>query len=188
MLSLVGCGAGGAAPGAQAPSAQAPSAQAPSAAAPTQSERRSARDPQRNDDSAASTTETFDELNLRYQEANVLERHLGTASYYADSLIGHRMANGQAYDPGRPTMAHRTLPFGTVVRVVRVSNGVAVTLCVADRGPFGNRRRVADLSREAARRLDMIRDGVVEVRLEVLGKDRTGQRMPSRRNRRKTGT
>jgi rare lipoprotein A len=78
------------------------------------------------------------------------------------------MANGQAYDPKRPTMAHRTLPFGTVVRVVRVSTGAAVIVQVADRGPFGKRRRIADLSREAARRLDMIRDGVVDVRLEVL--------------------
>lgn len=78
------------------------------------------------------------------------------------------MANGEVYDPRLPTMAHRSLAFGTIVRVVRTSTGAAVTVRVTDRGPFGKRRRIADLSREAARRLDMIRQGVVDVRLEIL--------------------
>ncbi len=169
VLLLVGCGA-------------ATSAYGPDAVASTRAERRSAREPLRNDSGATSTHETFDELQRRYQDANVLQRHVGTASYYADSLAGHRMANGEAYDPTRPTMAHRTLAFGTVVRVIRVSTGAVITVYVTDRGPFGKRRRVADLSREAARRLDMIRDGVVEVRLEVLSQDRAGLRLPSRRD------
>jgi rare lipoprotein A len=110
----------------------------------------------------------FAQLKDRFENHSVLDRHGGLASYYADSLSGNRMANGQPYDPRQPVMAHRTLPFGAVVRVVRVSNGDSVIVRVADRGPFGSRRRIADLSREAARRLGMIRDGVVEVRIEVL--------------------
>lgn len=103
------------------------------------------------------------------EASTVAGKDEGLATYYADQLSGHRMANGQAYNPKQLTMAHRSLPFGTLVRVVRISTGAAVTVCVTDRGPFGNGRRIADLSREAARRLDMIRAGVVEVRLEVLG-------------------
>jgi rare lipoprotein A len=90
------------------------------------------------------------------------------------------MANGDAYDPNRPTMAHRTLPFGTVVRLVRISTGATVVLQVADREPFGKRQRIADVSREAARRLGMISDGVVDVRLEVLSR---GQRRTSKPGR-----
>jgi rare lipoprotein A len=123
---------------------------------------------------------TFDGLMQQYEESSVEEQQLGTASYYADSLAGHKMANGEAYDPSRPTMAHRTLPFGTVVRVVRISTGATVVVQVTDRGPFGKRQRIADVSREAARRLGMLRDGVVDVRLEVLSR---GQRVTSKSER-----
>jgi rare lipoprotein A len=79
------------------------------------------------------------------------------------------MASGERYDPSLPFAAHRTLPFGTVVRVTRVSNGKTVVVRITDRGPFGSSRLTIDLSRAAAERLDMIRAGVVEVRIEVLG-------------------
>ena len=92
----------------------------------------------------------------------------GRASYYSDALAGNTTANGDTYDPARLTAASRTLPFGTVVRVVRVDNGKHVTVRINDRGPFGDRRRVIDLSRRAAEALDMIRAGVVDVRVEVL--------------------
>lgn len=111
----------------------------------------------------------FFELQLRFEGSKAKSVQRGTASYYADSLAGNRMANGQIYDPHQPTMAHRTLPFGTVVRVTRLSTGARLVLRVTDRGPFGKRRRIADLSKEAARRLDMLRDGVIEIQLEVLG-------------------
>jgi rare lipoprotein A (peptidoglycan hydrolase) len=118
---------------------------------------------------SARADESFVGLADRHRESPVVERQQGLASYYADSLAGHPMANGQRYDPRLPTMAHRTLPFGAIVRVVRVSTGASVVVRVTDRGPYGRKRRIVDLSREAARRLDMLRDGVVEVRLEVLG-------------------
>jgi rare lipoprotein A len=61
------------------------------------------------------------------------------------------------------------LPFGTVLRVVRIDTGASVIVRVNDRGPFGRRRRIVDLSRAAAEQLDMMRRGVVNVRVEVLG-------------------
>jgi rare lipoprotein A len=123
---------------------------------------------------ATNSDESFSGIAARQGDSTALERQQGLASYYADSLAGHPMSNGQPYDPRLPTMAHRTLPFGTIVRVVRVATGTSVTVRVTDRGPYGNKRRIADLSREAARRLDMLRDGVVEVRLEVLGPGEDG--------------
>jgi len=122
----------------------------------------------------SSSKESFERLQDEFRDSPVVQKKSGLASYYADSLSGHAMANGEPYDPALPLMAHRTLPFGTIVRVVRISTGAAVIVRVTDRGPFAGRRRVADLSREAARRLGMIRDGVVEVRLEVLNPQRKG--------------
>jgi rare lipoprotein A len=92
----------------------------------------------------------------------------GEASYYADSLAGLPTANGEAYDPRYFTAAHRTLPLGTVLRVTRVSTGDWVLVRVNDRGPFAGESRILDLSKVAARRLGMLRAGVVQVRAEVL--------------------
>ena len=92
----------------------------------------------------------------------------GRASYYSDSLAGNRTANGERYDPRALPAASRELPFGTMLRVTRVDTGASVIVRVNDRGPFGRRTRVLDLSRAAAERLGMIRAGVVSVRAEVL--------------------
>ncbi len=92
----------------------------------------------------------------------------GRASYYADSLAGNSTASGEPYDPSAHTAASRDLPFGTRVRVTRVDNGRTTEVRVNDRGPFGDRRRILDLSRAAAEDLDMIRAGVVEIRAEIL--------------------
>lgn len=92
----------------------------------------------------------------------------GAASYYHDSLAGRPTASGEPYDPGEFTAANRELPFGTVLRIVRVDTGASVIVRVNDRGPFGRRRRIVDLSRAAAEELDMIARGVVQVRAEVL--------------------
>jgi rare lipoprotein A (peptidoglycan hydrolase) len=92
----------------------------------------------------------------------------GKASYYHDSLAGNHTANGEIYDPARRTAASRDLPFGSVVRVIRRDTGAHVIVRVNDRGPFGNRRRILDLSRAAARELGMLSRGVVDVRAEVL--------------------
>lgn len=93
----------------------------------------------------------------------------GLATYYHDSLSGNLTASGEPYDPQDFSAAHRTLPFGTRLRVRRTdvsSSPVCVT--VNDRGPFAGKRRVVDVSRRAAEHLDMVRDGVVPVLVEVL--------------------
>jgi len=93
----------------------------------------------------------------------------GTASYYADKFVGRTTANGEIYDHERLTAAHRSLPFGTRVRVTRVDHAYepSVAVRINDRGPF-KRGRIIDLSKDAARQLEMIREGIVEVRLEVI--------------------
>jgi rare lipoprotein A len=90
----------------------------------------------------------------------------GIAAYYATAFHGRRTASGSIYDERHLTAAHRTLPFGTRVRVTHLENGKDVVVTVNDRGPF-TKGRVIDLSREAARRLDLIRDGIARVRVEA---------------------
>ncbi len=97
-----------------------------------------------------------------------LETKRGRVSYYADSLAGRSTASGEPYDPARLTAASRTLPFGTLVRVVREDTGDSVVVRVNDRGPFGGRGRIMDLSRAAAEQLGMMRAGVIRVRAEVI--------------------
>ena len=87
---------------------------------------------------------------------------VGTASYYARRFTGRRMASGGRFDPASDTIAHRTLPFGTVVRVTNLQNGLSVTGTVLDRGPW-TRGRIVDLSPRIARNLDMIRSGIAQV-------------------------
>jgi rare lipoprotein A len=94
----------------------------------------------------------------------------GKATYYANSLAGNRTANGERYDPQRWTAAHRTLPFGTRVRVTRTDVKDSPVLCavINDRGPFSHRGYILDLSRRGAERLEMVKKGVVPVRIDVL--------------------
>jgi rare lipoprotein A len=77
------------------------------------------------------------------------------------------MASGERYDPEDMTAAHRTLPFGTLVRIINLRNNKAVTVRITNRGPF-IRSRIIDVSRGAARRLDMMKRGVAKVRIEVI--------------------
>jgi rare lipoprotein A len=98
----------------------------------------------------------------------------GRATYYSDALAGNHTANGERYDPRAMTAAHRTLKFGTQVRVTRRDTGSSVVVRINDRGPFGDRRRIIDLSRAAAQELGMIRAGVVDVSVEVLGRSVAG--------------
>jgi rare lipoprotein A len=95
-------------------------------------------------------------------------RQAGLASWYGPGFHGRRTASGTVHTGAALTAAHRSLPFGTRVRVTNLRNGRTVVVVVDDRGPFV-RGRVIDLSRAAARRLGMVRDGVVPVRLEVVG-------------------
>ena len=92
----------------------------------------------------------------------------GVASYYADSLNGNPTASGEPYDRDALTAAHRTLPFGTRVRVTNLDNGKAVEVRINDRGPY-SKHRLIDVSGAAAERLDMMDAGTAKVRIEVLG-------------------
>jgi rare lipoprotein A len=94
----------------------------------------------------------------------------GLSTYYADSLAGNRTASGERYDPKRLSAAHRSLPFGTRLRITRTDQKSSSVMCVVvnDRGPFGNRKYILDVSRRAAEGLQMIRAGVVPVRIDVL--------------------
>ncbi len=91
----------------------------------------------------------------------------GLASYYAQRYHGRPTASGEPYDERAMTAAHRTLPFGTRIKVTSLASGRTVTLRVNDRGPFVE-GRIVDVSRQAADRLDMVTAGVVKVRLERL--------------------
>lgn len=99
-------------------------------------------------------------------------RQTGFASYYANSLSGNKTASGERYRPQKLTAAHRTLPFGTWVRVVRIDKagtaiGPSVDLRINDRGPY-SRSRILDVSMAAARILGMLGPGVVRVELIVV--------------------
>lgn len=91
----------------------------------------------------------------------------GAASYYHDALEGRSTASGQPYRPDRLTAAHRSLPFGSRVRVTNLANGHSVVVRVNDRGPFA-RGRVIDLSRAAAAQIGLLARGHGKVRLELV--------------------
>jgi rare lipoprotein A len=98
-------------------------------------------------------------------EARRIEQ--GRISMYGPRFAGRTTASGERYEPDALTMAHRTLPFGTLVRVTNTENGRSVEVRVNDRGPFVA-GRIADVSPAAARILGMVADGVVNGSIEVL--------------------
>jgi rare lipoprotein A len=94
----------------------------------------------------------------------------GMASYYGNELAGNRTASGERFDPGQLTAAHRSLPFGSRVRVTNTSNGDSVVVRINDRGPF-SRGRVIDVSQAAAREIGMNHSGTARVKLALLSDD-----------------
>ena len=102
----------------------------------------------------------------------------GKATYYGGRFHGKKTANGELFDMHKLTAAHRTLPFGTEVEVTNLKNGKEVTVRINDRGPWGDKRRIIDVSQAAAMKLGMLRDGVVNVRLRLV---RVPERAPPRR-------
>lgn len=92
----------------------------------------------------------------------------GFASWYGEPFHGRTTSSGEVYDMEGMTAAHRTLPFGTVVRVENLGNGKSATLRINDRGPFIE-GRIIDLSRWAARELEMLGSGVAQVRVTIIG-------------------
>lgn len=91
----------------------------------------------------------------------------GIASWYGNPYHGRRAANGEVYDMEKLTAAHRTLPFGTFVEVRNLDNGNSVTVRVTDRGPFVD-GRIIDLSKAAAREIDLIGPGIANVHLKIV--------------------
>ena len=98
---------------------------------------------------------------------SVVSVSTGEASWYGPGFYGNRTANGEVFRPGTLTAAHRTLPFGTKVRVTNLWNGRSAVVRINDRGPFHG-RRVIDLAHGAASQLGLVASGIAQVKLEVL--------------------
>ena len=100
---------------------------------------------------------------------------VAVASWYGHPYHGRRTSNGEVYDMNLLTAAHRSWPFHTLVKVTHLENGRSVLVRINDRGPFVEGREI-DLSREAARRLEMIEEGTARVRLEIISMSDEGSK------------
>ncbi len=106
-------------------------------------------------------------LVLAFSVLPVFGMQEGLASWYGGKFNGRKTSSGEIFDTNDKTAAHRTLPFGAIVKVVNVENGKSTVVKINDRGPFVE-GRIIDLSRAAAQDLDMVAKGVARVSLEVL--------------------
>lgn len=106
-------------------------------------------------------------LNLFFATSLLAQQEeFGLASYYSDLFHGKPTASGELYDKGKLTCAHKTLPFGTVLKVTRLDNNQSVEVKVNDRGPFIS-GRVVEVSKGAAEKLGLVKDGSAKVKVEV---------------------
>lgn len=96
---------------------------------------------------------------------NTLEK--GTASYYANSFNGRRTACGETFSNDSLTAAHKSLPFGTIVKVTNLKNDSIILLRINDRMPQSNRRAI-DVTLNAAKKLNFVREGLATVTIEVI--------------------
>lgn len=94
----------------------------------------------------------------------------GTASFYADKFVGRKTASGDLYSHDKYTCAHKTLPFGTKLKVTNLSNNKSVIVTVNDRGPFVGTRLI-DLSKSAAKEINMVQQGIAKVKIEIIDND-----------------
>lgn len=94
----------------------------------------------------------------------------GLASYYGGKFHGRKTASGEIYHKDSLTAAHKILPFGTVLKVTNLKRNTSVIVRVTDRLPMSSKRQI-DLSLGAARKLEMLRDGVANVRIEAIDLD-----------------
>jgi peptidoglycan lytic transglycosylase len=118
---------------------------------------------------AGCSTSTRRESERPERSSEVVRTLRGKAVFYGDKWHGRRTASGERFSNHKMTAAHRSLPFGTRVRVTNLSNGKSVVVRITDRGPFGrDRSRIIDLSKAAARKLDFISSGWTRVTVEVL--------------------
>ncbi len=104
-------------------------------------------------------------------DGDVTSTRRGQATWYGGRFHGRTTASGETFNKHELTAAHRELGFGTRVRVTNLDNDRSVVVRINDRGPFGNPRRIIDVSRRAAEKLGMIGDGVAPVKLEILADD-----------------
>ena len=111
----------------------------------------------------------------------------GNASWYGAVLQGHRTASGAIFDENQLTAAHRTLPFGTMVRVTDLRNRRTVVVKITDRGVLYSDRAI-DLSHAAAAQLNMLKDGVHPVRLEVIPRNDPSLTAPHSQSSSETAT
>jgi rare lipoprotein A len=103
----------------------------------------------------------------------------GKASFYSDAFEGKPTASGEKYRASKMTAAHKTLPFGTVVKVTNLSNNESVEVTINDRGPFVE-GRVLDLSKAAAEKLGFFNQGTTEVKIEIVDSgDGKGKTLPA---------
>jgi rare lipoprotein A len=98
-------------------------------------------------------------------------RDRGVASWYGEQFHGRQAANGEIFDMDALTAAHRTMPLGSIIRVVNLANGKYLHVRITDRGPYVN-GRILDLSRGAAVLLGMEREGTTHVQIEIVGQRR----------------
>lgn len=103
---------------------------------------------------------------LAFAQGESLFIQEGTASYYASKFEGKRTASGEVYVKDSLTAAHKLLPFGTILRVTNKKNDKSVVVRVNDRLPSSS-KRVIDLSYAAAKEVDMIREGLVQVKIDA---------------------
>ncbi len=92
-------------------------------------------------------------------------QQFGKVSYYSNNLKGHRMSNGERYNPSEFVAAHRKYDFGTILKVTNLANEQFVVVRVTDRGPF-HRDRIIDVSYSAAKKIGLIATGYANVRVE----------------------
>lgn len=108
----------------------------------------------------------YEKMSENFNSSNFQELpQTGQASYYAGQFHGRITASGEVYDSARYTAAHRTLPFGTKVKVTNLKNDKKIVVTINDRGPH-HKNRIIDLSEAAARRLNFLERGTTKVRLE----------------------
>ena len=116
------------------------------------------------------TMKPYTVFGIRYYPTKVRvgEKFRGISSWYGPDFDGKATSSGEIYDMHALTAAHKTLPMNTMVKVTNVDNGKSVVVRINDRGPFVG-TRIIDLSNKAAHKIDMVKKGTANVRLEVVG-------------------
>jgi rare lipoprotein A len=107
-------------------------------------------------------------------------KEVGEASWYGPGFQGNETANGETFDQNKMTAAHPTLPMGTKAEVTNLENDKKVEVRINDRGPYVGNRAI-DLSRAAARKLDMEDDGTTQVKIEARPQPKTDSANKSRK-------